>query len=86
MITTGLRLLRAFMAQHGFHLQQVANAVSVKHPSASLWLSGQTRPRTQYRHALETWTQGAVPAAAWLTPRERRVLVLVRPFTDKLAS
>jgi DNA-binding transcriptional regulator YdaS (Cro superfamily) len=51
----------------------IARALGVSQPAVSAWLKGVSRPEGYLRReALEELTGGAVKAADWTTPEERR--------------
>lgn len=54
-----------------------AAELGVSTTSLHYWVTGGQRPRAFERDLIETWSNGAVPAAAWVTEEERERLAAV---------
>lgn len=79
-MTDGAARLQAFIKRHGLTQLAAANALGVSDPTVHDWVTGAKRPKAHHRQAIEAWTGGAVPVAAWLTKEERASQAAVRPF------
>jgi len=51
----------------------LAETLGVKQPTVYRWLSGENRPDTTYRLAIQYLTKGKVKLRAWFYPKETRV-------------
>lgn len=75
--TTGLELLRAWMAEQPGRTQSfVAGRLGLNQSSVSGWLRCVSRPEPEQRAALELLA--GIPQEAWLTDGERERLDAVR--------
>lgn len=75
----GNDLLAQFLKARGIAKIELARAVGVVPSAVSIWLHG-SRPRALFRHKIERFTAGVVPADAWLTPEERKQIQGVQPW------
>jgi len=57
--------LRDFLDHHGITFSGAAMALSVSVATISQWISGARRPGATHREAIDRWTGGRVPRAAW---------------------
>lgn len=66
-------MLRAWIALDPKHRKQsaIARRLGVKPPTVWAWLAEHSRPEGSLRELLEVLTDGAVPAAAWVTDADR---------------
>lgn len=71
-------LKRALRAQ-GRSQVWLAGLLGVGQPAVSGWVSGRYRPDHQFRRALDRLL--GIPADAWMTAAERRVLDSVAPLS-----
>jgi len=78
--THGARLLKAFLREHAITLGKASIDLGVSGPTVFEWSQGTKRPRTHHRQAIDIWTQGEVPASAWLDEAEVAAVAHVRPF------
>jgi transcriptional regulator with XRE-family HTH domain len=79
-MAVAVELFRAFRVRHGLSQRAAASALGVSGPTVCEWEKQRKRPDAHHRAAIEIWTNGAVPARAWLTAAEARVLRVVRPY------
>lgn len=56
---------------------KAAAEMGVSPASLHYWVNGGQRPRAFERDLIETWSDGAVPASAWVTEEERERLAAV---------
>lgn len=64
--TLGARLLARFLADNAFTYEIARAAIGAAHRSSVYqWATGHRVPRTAVAVAIERWTRGAVPVAAW---------------------
>lgn len=73
---TGATLFQAWMKERRISLRTAAETLGVSHVAVIEWTRGTSRPRPDRRKAIQKWTAGAIPSAAWLLPGERPEPVL----------
>jgi len=69
----GSALLQQFLESRGILNVEAARCIGVVPSAITLWLGG-AAPRAFYRHKLERWTGGQVPALSWFSDKEQRQL------------
>lgn len=72
--------LEKFLKSHDLSQTSAAEAIGVSKAVLSSWLSRRTKPRAEYRQAIERWTRGEVPALGWLDDDDRALIDAVRPL------
>jgi transcriptional regulator with XRE-family HTH domain len=86
---SGSALLAAFRKRHDISARAAARSLGVTHVALAHWESGNQTPSQPFREAIETWTNGDVPAASWpLGERETALLgraAQVEPFKPSAA-
>jgi predicted transcriptional regulator len=74
-----------WLKKNGVNQAKVAKLMRVSPPCVHDWLHQKRQPGPAYRDAIQTWTDGAVMADAWLTKEELENLQFLRsiqPFED----
>lgn len=77
---SGGERLRKWMRDHDAKQRAVAVAAGVTRVAVYGWLRGDYLPGPVERARIEAFTNGAVPATAWLTRDELAQIGNVRPF------
>jgi len=72
-----------FLEQRSLTYESVAGAVGTNRGTVCSWALGKSRPRHEWRLALETFTRGEVPALAWLLDTERAVVEFAAPWDEQ---
>jgi hypothetical protein len=72
-------LLRFIESRDDVSYRVAAELFGLRHPAVWQWAHGVTIPDHRYREAIETWTNGMVPASSWNRSNERHPVV-VQPY------
>ncbi len=67
-----VKLLKDHLEAKGMTKSAAARELGVSAPTMQDWLDATKRPRPSLRLAIARWTDGAVPASAWVTAAELR--------------
>jgi len=84
--TRGAVLLGGFLKKNSITRAAAGQAIGVADPTVCDWVGGKKRPRHEMRVAIETWSNGAVPAESWMTAAEKRAAQKqVQPFAEAVS-
>jgi DNA-binding XRE family transcriptional regulator len=82
----GAALFGEFIEELGISQAEAARQLKVQKVSILQWVRGYIRPRPEMRFVIERWSQGRVPAMAWLTDDEHAQVAGAQAATPAAAE